>query len=78
MICHGLFFFTFAKIPRHFMKGDECIMPKIDGAKILGILGAFLGLVATLISGAASDKKMKVEIENEVARQLSNIEENED
>lgn len=53
-------------------------MPKIDGAEILGILGAFLGLVATLISGAASDKKMKVEVENEVARQLSNIEENED
>lgn len=58
------------------MKGDEWPMSKIDGAKILEIFGAFLGLAATLISGVASDKKMKVEVKNEVARQLSNTEEN--
>ncbi len=46
-------------------------MPKIDLTKILGIAGALLGLAGTLISGMASDKKMKDGIAEEVSRQLS-------
>lgn len=47
-------------------------MPKIDITKVLGIAGALLGLAGTLISGMASDKKMKTDIAEEVSRQLAN------
>lgn len=51
-------------------------MPKIDLTNILGIAGAALGLIGTLVSGMASDKKMKQEVAEEVTKQLSDLNKN--
>ena len=45
---------------------------KISVAKVIGVVGTVLGLIATLISGWSNDKAMKEAVKKEVEKALQN------
>lgn len=46
-------------------------MGKVNVAKLLGIAGAIIGLVGTLISDLGSSKQIKDDVAEEVEKQLA-------